>query len=378
MISTDSIAGWLSRLVRIPSVNPAQAGPRAGEPGEARIAAAVAEWFAELGGEVHIEEKLPGRPLVCGIWPGRSDRLAALDVHLDTVGVEQMLGDPFSGEVRDGKVHGRGAVDTKASLGVALALIEHLQKSGRRPGPSLLIAASVDEEVGAQGAPQFRDWVRAQGLQIHQLAVAEPTLCGPVIAHKGGVRIQYHIQGEPAHSAQPHKGKNAITAGAHLIAALAEEHDRLQREPTEVPTGPPTLTVTGVRGGSGTNVVPAECVVTVDRRLIPGEDGPAVAAALSRLGENACPLPVRAEAPLIFTPFWQPAESPWIQQLAEWSGRAAAAVPYGTNAWAYGGLAEECVIIGPGSIDQAHGVVEWVELSQLEKIAGIYARWWEL
>ncbi len=75
-------------------------------------------------------------------------------------------------------------------------------------------------------------------------------------------------------------------------------------------------------------------------------------------------------------PFFQPSDSPWVRQLAEWSGREPTVVPYGTNAWAYGGLARECVVIGPGSIAQAHGVEEWVEISELEKLARIYGRWW--
>src|SRR5215510_4642436 len=151
-VTDEQLTTWLARLVRIPSVSPAQAGPRAGAPGEARLAAALSGWFRDLGGEVYVEEVLPGRPNVYGIWRGRTERWAALDVHMDTVGVEQMLGDPFGGELRDGRVYGRGAVDTKASLAVALALLEALHRSGGRPGSNLLIAATVDEEDLARGA----------------------------------------------------------------------------------------------------------------------------------------------------------------------------------------------------------------------------------
>src|SRR5262245_46510682 len=133
IIADERLTFWLSQLVRIPSVTPEQAGPRAGSPGEARLAEALAGWFADLGGEVHVEEVLPGRPNVYGIWRGRSERWAALDVHMDTVGVEQMSDDPFGGEVRDGRVYGRGAVDTKASLAVALALLEQLHRSSAAP-----------------------------------------------------------------------------------------------------------------------------------------------------------------------------------------------------------------------------------------------------
>ncbi|MDQ2998955.1 MAG: M20/M25/M40 family metallo-hydrolase, partial [Chloroflexota bacterium] len=125
-ITDEQLTTWLARLVQIPSVTPEQAGPRAGAPSEARLAETVAGWFRELGGDVYVEDVVPGRPNVYGIWRGTSARWAALDVHMDTVGVEQMLGDPFGGELRDGRVYGRGAVDTKASLAVALALLEAL------------------------------------------------------------------------------------------------------------------------------------------------------------------------------------------------------------------------------------------------------------
>src|ERR1041385_2434445 len=104
MVTGERIAEWLSRLVRIPSVTPVQAGPRAGVPGEACIAEQVARWFAEFGGEVEREEVFPGRPNLYAIWRGRTERWAAIDVHLDTVGVEQMLGDSFSGKIEEGKV----------------------------------------------------------------------------------------------------------------------------------------------------------------------------------------------------------------------------------------------------------------------------------
>lgn len=370
-------ADWLSRLVRIPSVNPAQAGPRAGVPGEAAISAQVAEWFRELGGEVEVREVLPGRPSVYGIWRGTTDRWAAVDVHTDTVSVEQMTDPPFDGRIEDGRVYGRGSVDTKASLGVVLALLEALQERGERPAPNLLIGATVDEEVTAHGAPAFAAWVREKGLPLDHLAVAEPTICGPVIAHKGLVRVIFTVRGVPAHSSQPHVGKNAITAAAKLISALDEEHFRLQREGINGPLGPGTLTVTLVEGGSGANVVPESCKVTIDRRLVPGEDPFETRDQILEIARGACPLPFEWESPLWIHPFSQSAEGPWVRQLAEWSGIEPAVVPYGTNAWAYGeGLAKEVVVIGPGSIDQAHGIVEWVAISELEKLAGIYSKWW--
>ena len=144
MIAKDRLAEWLSRLVQIPSVAPDQAGPRSGTPGEARLAGEIARWFGEYGGEVHTQEVFPDRPNVYGLWRGRTDRWAAVDAHMDTVGVEQMTDDPFSGRIQNGRVYGRGAVDTKATLAVVLATLEAMHQAGHMPKPNLLIAATAD------------------------------------------------------------------------------------------------------------------------------------------------------------------------------------------------------------------------------------------
>jgi acetylornithine deacetylase/succinyl-diaminopimelate desuccinylase-like protein len=378
LVPGDQLAAWLSRLVRIPSVSPPQAGPRAGTAGEGELASELAGLFERFGGEVHTEEVLPGRPNVYAIWRGRSDRWAAVDTHMDTVGVEQMKGDPFSGHIEDGRLYGRGAVDTKATLAGVLGLLEAMWESGVRPEPNLLIGATVDEESDAHGAPAFAAWIRREGIRVDQLAVAEPTFCGPVVAHKGVLRAEFRIEGASAHSSQPQNGRNAITAAARLVLAFDAEHGRLLSNPAASPAGPGVLTVTLLHGGTGLNVVPDSCSLSIDRRVAPGERVEEVSASLQELARRACPLPLHTTILKQISPFSQEPGTPWVRQLAGWSGREPAVVPYCTNAWAYSGLARECVVIGPGSIDQAHGDEEWVEISELEKLAGVYARWWGL
>jgi len=376
MITGDRLGEWLGRLVKIPSVSPDQAGPRSGTPGEACLAGELARWFREFGGEVYTQEVLPGRPNVYGLWRGRTDRWVAVDAHLDTVGVERMADDPFSGRIAEGRVYGRGAVDTKATLAVILTLLEAMHQAGQKPEPNLLVVATVDEEVGTRGAPAFARWVTKRGLALDQLLVAEPTLCGPVYGHKGLLRVEFDVKGVSTHSSQPHLGRNAVVAAAHLVLALNEEHQRLLATPPETDLGPGTLTVSIIHGGQGLNVVPDACSVAVDRRLVAGEGPGEVSAALYDLARRNCPLPLTMTILHEMHTFLQSPDSPWVRQLAEWSGREPATAPYGTNAWAYGGLARECVVLGPGSIDQAHAEVEWVAISELEKLADIYARWW--
>ncbi len=377
MVETERIIDWLRRLVQIPSVGPANAGARSGASDESRIAAQVAEWFRAFGGDVEQEDVHPGRPNIYAIWRGQTNRWIAVDIHIDTVGVETMIGDPFDGRLENGRVYGRGAVDTKASLAIVLAFLEDLHRRGTALQPNLLICASSDEETGCGGAPVFANWVRRRGLKLDELLVAEPTLCAPIYGHKGVANVMFEIEGVAAHSSQPHLGKNAITAAAPLFEALEAEHRRLVGQPAATAVGTPTLAVTMINGGQALNVVPDRCRVYVNRRVVPGEDPALVAAALYDLGRQACPLPLTMTTIHELTAFYQPPDAPWIRQLGDWSEMEPATVPFGTNATAYGGLARGVVILGPGSIDQAHRDVEWIDVSQLEKAAGIYARWWE-
>ena len=370
-----TVSEWLARLIQVPSVTPAQAGPRAGVAGEGRLAALVASWFEELGAEVHVCEVLPGRPNVYGIWRGRGERLIGLDVHIDTAGVEQMIGDPFSGELRDGRVYGRGAVDTKASLAVALALLEEQQRAGRTLSGTLVIAASADEEVSALGAPAFAAWVREQGFHFDELLVAEPTNCVPVYGHKGVVRMELTCMGVAAHSSQPALGRNAISGAARVALALDAEHTRLQMlPPTQL--GHATLSPTLIGGGRGLNVIPDQCSIAFDRRVLDGEDPELVAAGIVHLAQEAAQLPIEARSILGLGAFWQDPTHPWLQRLASWSGEAAQLVSYGTNAWAYTEIAQACAVMGPGSIAQAHSNDEWVEVGELERLMAIFRRWW--
>ncbi len=375
---SEHVASWVSRLVQIPSVNPLHGGPRAGEVGETRLAEALAGFFTDLGADsVELVEVFEGRPNVYGIWEGTGERWVVLDVHTDTVTVEHCEGDPFDGRIADGRVYGRGSVDTKASLGVIMAVLEQARAAGHRVVPNLVVVGSISEEAGGLlGAVGFREWAEARGLRPDEVIVAEPTMCAPIHGHKGGVSLDIAVKGLAAHSANPHLGRNAITAAAKLILALEAEHHRLQALTPTTAVGNGTLTVAMINGGTGGNIVPDACTLTVGRRIVPGEDNEVVAEELMALVERACPLPVEITRAYLGSPaFYQPPDSPFVQQLASWAGTAPEVAAYGTNALRYDGFAEQMVVFGPGSIDNAHTAVEYVEIEQLERCAEVFARW---
>lgn len=378
MHDAAALAEWVSRLVKIPSVNPLHAGDRAGVPGERAVAEALAGYAEDLGAKVELDEVLPERPNVYATIRGRTDRLVCLDVHTDTVSVEHMVGDPFDGRIEEGRVWGRGALDTKASMGVALALLEDWRRRGLQPEPTVLLVGSISEEAGGMpGAEGFRAWTEREGRRIDELLVAEPTRCRPVHGHKGGVSLDVTVLGEAAHTATPHLGRNAITAAAKVIAAFEGEHDRLQTLAPATEVGNGTLTVTVIAGGTGGNVVPDRCTVKVGRRIVPFEDTGDVVEQLSSLAREASPLPVEITVTHMGSgAFYEPPDSPFVRELARWSGTEPTVAPYGTHALKYVGLSAGMAVFGPGAIEDAHRSTECISLAELGHLAAVYAEWW--
>ncbi len=382
--NADALAGWVSRLVQIPSVNPLHAGPNSGVVGEQALAFALVEWFEQLGAsEVILDDVYDERPNIYAFFPGRTDRVVAIDVHLDTVTVENMVDPPFDGRIEDGHVWGRGSLDTKASLGVICALLESWKADGLTAEPTILVVGTVGEEAGGLlGARRFREWAESRELIIDQMIVCEPTMCAPVHGHKGAIGIRVDVVGRSAHSALPHLGANAIHAAARIIVALEDHHDALVAGPASTEVGTGTLLTTTIRGGLAGNVVPDKCTITVGRRIAPGEDPATEFERLSRIVTDASPLPVVITS-LLAEPgrppgspaFYQLPDSDLVRTLAAATGEAPTCAPFGTNALRYDSFANEKVVFGPGSIDDAHKPTECVRIADLERIAAAYEAW---
>jgi acetylornithine deacetylase/succinyl-diaminopimelate desuccinylase-like protein len=372
-------ADLLSEMVAVNSVNPLQAGPRSGPGGEADLAHLVAEHCRGLGAEVTLDEAAPGRPNVYCRFDGSTDRTVAIDVHLDTVGIEHMTDDPFDGRQADGRVYGRGSVDTKATLAVVIEMLESLTDLKRGLRPTLLLVGTVGEETGGfPGAQAFERWLNTLDRVPDQVVVAEPTLCAPVHGHKGVLGLEIVIRGQAAHSSKPELGANAINAAGRVIAALEREHERLVSAPPATEVGTGTLSVTEISGGTARNIIPDRCVVFAGRRVAPGEDTEIMFDELQALVEAAAaPLQVEvAKSDGVLWPgFYQSPDSEIVHQLTRHSGCPPSVATYGTNALAYTGLDTELVVFGPGSIDQAHKAIEWIDIDEMDRCAEVYQSW---
>lgn len=363
----------LADLVRINSVNPAY--PH-GAP-EEEIQRYVLDFFQRRGIAAVEQEVLPRRANVIASLPGRNpDRRIVFEAHSDTAGIEGMTIPPFEPAVRNGRLHGRGACDTKAGLAAMMHALADLKRPGAAPPCEVWVVSAVDEEHRYRGVLKLREKLRASAAVI-----SEPTELRMAVASKGCLRWRITVQGKAAHSSKPHLGVNAIQQMARLLVALESESERLGsvRHPL---VGSPSLNVGLIEGGTQVNIVPGSCSITLDRRLIPGEDPDRVLAGyeefLAKLQGVEPGLEVTAEPPMVQDwPLETPADSPISARASEALRGAgldprATGVPFGSDASKFAQAGIPAIILGPGSIDQAHAAEEYVALEQVEQAFVVY------
>ena len=271
----NNVIELLQALVRIPSVNPhGDAG--IAETGEKRCAEFVAGFLKSIGARVELREVRPERPNVIGVFPSDApgkDRIIFAP-HTDTVSVAGMTIDPFGGELRDGRIWGRGSSDTKGTMAAMLwALLELREKVPTLPY-EVWFAGLVSEEAGQDGSKAFSAELRAdcdaRGVKAFAV-VGEPTGLNIVHTHKGGLWLTLTTRGRAGHASMPEKYDNAIYKMADVIRCIRDEIAPALAKISHPILGSPTASVGVCRGGSKINIVPDLCVAEVDIRTIPGE-----------------------------------------------------------------------------------------------------------
>ena len=301
-----------------------------------------------------------------------------LSGHTDVVPVEGQAWsrDPFTLHVEGGRAYGRGAVDMKGFVALALALVPDFLAAGLRTPIHLFF--SYDEEVTCLGVI---DGIAAMGRTLPRplaVIVGEPTSLDIADAHKGIRTFLTSIAGFAAHSSKPQLGASAVHAGALLAAEL----DRMQEEAKEQPDGsgrfdPPydTVHVGKFHGGIARNILADKAELSWEIRTLPGSDPEAGPARFGRLSETVLAR-MRKTAPsstieTVMTsdvPGLAPDPGSEAERLAmRLSGRNhTIAVAYATEAGHFQRAGLPTVVCGPGSIDQAHQPDEYITLEQLQ------------
>jgi acetylornithine deacetylase len=372
-MSASPVIQTLASLVQINSVNSSYEGG----PGEKEIAAWVRRFFEQRGIEAWEQEVFPGRPNVIARLPGRdASRRVILEAHMDTVSVQGMSIPPFEPRIEDGKLFGRGSCDTKAGLAAMMHAVASLHEDGIQPPCEVWMAAVVDEEFSYRGVVKL-----CEDLTAHAALVAEPTGLRAIVAGKGVLRWRIVVRGKAAHSSKPHLGVNAISHAARIVLAIEVDHARLAAQAHPL-LGPATVNVGIIHGGVQVNFVPDTCAIEIDRRLLPGESGPAVLAhyqgLLDELKAQHPTFDAVMEPPRIMDEALETAANSAPARLASavlaemGLDGTPGGVPFGSDASKLSREGIPSLIFGPGSIDQAHAAVEFVEVAEVERALTFY------
>jgi acetylornithine deacetylase len=362
-------------LVRIDSVNP-QLVP--GAAGEAEIAGWCADWLDARGFEVHrlgtAQGSIPSGPTIVGVLRGSGGgRSLMLNGHLDTVGVVSYEGDPFSAEVRDGRLYGRGAFDMKG--GVAAILVAAARAARAGLAGDIIVTLVADEEFGSRGTEDA-----LASFSADAAIVTEPTELNLVLAHRGFAWFEIQLTGLAAHGSMPQQGVDAIAHAGLVLRALDELRARLESAPAHPLLGHSAVRVSMIAGGTDAATVADSCTLTIERRTLPGETPDAMEAELRALLDKvAAGTPhfrfalrrLVARGAFEADPDW-----PIVRAVAESAERVlgAPAATRGEPYWTDAGLLLEagipCLLVGVDG-GGAHADTEWATTASVVQLTDL-------
>lgn len=333
--------------------------------GERPAADLVADVLDDAGFDVRVDEPLPGRANVVARFGPEAPRIpVTFTGHLDTVPAEESgwSFDPMSGDIRDGRLLGRGGSDMKA--GVACQVAAAVRAARERPGDTTVqLVFTFGEETGCAGAARID---AASLTPTDLLVVAEPTGNRPVLGHKGTLWLKVTAHGTSAHGSRPELGRNAITALARAATRIHEYRDW----PTSPAYGAATVNVGTFHGGAQPNLVPDRAELCLDIRTIPGFGSDAAVAEIARLCGDGVELERLVDLPGVAT---DPADVAGVMELLTpgSSARRPEYATYFTDASVLTGRlgGPAVVVYGPGDPEQAHATDETCSVTAIAESA---------
>ena len=365
----------LAELIALPSVNSAfapsdgasarQARLRQSYYGEKNVADFLASVAARAGLEVEFQKVLPGRSnLIVRLLPRNKIRQTILLApHLDTVGADESQ---FVPHRKNGRLHGRGACDTKGSVAAMLTALCELANVKSRPNETEIVFAGLIDEENAQAGSRA---LAASGLRADLAIVGEPTRLQVVTTHKGSLWLQLETRGKAAHGAAPQLGQNAVHEMARIVDALETDYAARLRKRKHPLLGTPTVNVGMITGGAQPNIVPDRCIISIDRRTLPGETETGVRREMAAFlnSENlSAKISSTKLAPALALE--TDPQLPLVRQFLRSVGQSRpVGVDYFCDAAVLAGTGIPSVVFGPGDIAQAHTADEWISLASLER-----------
>ena len=311
-----------------------------------------------------------------------------LSGHTDVVPVERQpwTADPFTLIERDGRYYGRGTTDMKGFVAVALAMVPEIHAADLKMPVHLAI--SYDEEVGCIGVrPMLREISQA-AVKPLGCFVGEPTQMGVIVGHKGKQGVRATFRGKSCHSSIAPEGVNAIEHAADLISEIRRRAILFAKEGARdemYDVAHTTLLTSTVEGGTALNIVPDECALEFEARGLGMHESKEVTDAIVAWAKAEIEPRMRQRDPncridfeeiLEYPALDMPPDHPLVSLAKQLSGRNDhGKVSFGTEASLFVSMAGiPTVVIGPGSIEQAHKPDEFVEIAELAKCAAFIER----
>ncbi len=330
----------------------------------------LANCFADLGFNTQV---LPleqtGKANLVATF-GSGDGGLVLAGHSDTVPYDanRWQTDPFTLTEKNGKLYGLGATDMKGFFPVIIEAVKpYLSHAFRNP---LVVLATADEESSMSGARALAR-TGIPGATPRYAVIGEPTNLVPIRAHKGIMMEAIRVQGHSGHSSNPALGKNALEAMNLVMTELMQLRGELQlkyRNPTfAVQT--PTLNLGCIHGGDGANRICGSCELHFDLRLLPGMDNDELRAIIQR---RLRPIAEHSGTDIVLSslfegvdPFGEDEHSDLVKACEQLTGNRSDSVAFATEAPFMQQLGMQTLVLGPGSIDQAHQPDEFIPLDQI-------------
>ena len=302
-----------------------------------------------------------------------------LSGHTDTVPVSKSWNtDPFKATIKNNKLYGRGSCDMKGFLACTLAIAPIYAKTNLNR--DIHFSFTFDEETACLGAPILIEELKKRNVKNGICIVGEPTNMKIIDAHKGCYEYTTYFEGLAGHSSAPHKGVSAVEFAARYASKLIELREELKnRAPKDSIFDPPfsTLQVGGIFGGIAHNVIADKCHINWETRPVVKEDGIFLNKKIDEY-TNDILLPemrkvfpksnIRKEIIGEVTGFDRVEKSEACELVSSLTGdNSREVVSFGTEAGLFQEIGMSTVVCGPGSIEQAHKVDEFIELNELKK-----------
>ena len=302
-----------------------------------------------------------------------------LSGHTDVVPVSRgWATDPFKATIKDDKLFGRGSCDMKGFIACVLAFAPIYSKSNL--DRDIHFSFTFDEETACQGAPILIEELKKREIKDGICIIGEPTNMKIIDAHKGCYEYTTYFKGLAGHSSAPHKGVSATEYASRYVGKLIELRKKLkERTPKDSIFDPPhsTLSIGGIFGGIAHNVIADKCHVNWETRPVVKEDAIFLNAELDKYANEVLLPDMKKKFPhsaitkkIIgeVTGFDRDKKSNACELVSSLTGdNTREVVSFGTEAGLFQEIGISTVVCGPGSIEQAHKIDEFIILDELKK-----------